>query len=320
MPSNVLLTGAGQVGAQMIRILNEDYNVTPVVLDLRFDWEYLDTIVPRDWYVPIEGSILDGELVKNVLNDHQINRISHSAAVLPMRVGHDPHPGFFEVNVQGTSSLLFAALDAGVERFLMFSTNGVYQFRDHGVDAPVDEDYPTGLSVHNSYGNSKATAEYLLKELTRAGKIEGRIIRPGEIYGPVCKRKGDDELYWKSMIDAAITGEHYVLEGHPEHRLDWVYCKDVANAACNILMLQDVPSEAYNATFGKCMGIYDIKEELDRQFPGNRVEIVNCGKGGWNFPQSNERLRKELGVSPRFDLASGIKDYADWFLRTQGEK
>lgn len=313
MTEQVLLTGAGQVGAQMIKILNEDYGVRPYVLDLCFDFNYLDTIVPRDWYTPIVGSVLDSALISRTLKDFSISRISHSAAILPMRVGHDPHPGFFEVNVHGTSNMIFQAMDAGVQRFLMFSTNGVYQFREHGVLAPVDEDYPTGLSSHNSYGNSKVTAEYLLKELTNAGMIEGHILRPGEIYGPVFKRSGDDPLYWRAMFDAAILGQPYTLKGHPEHLLDWVYCKDVARAACLVLMAETVPRIAYNISFGKCMGIYNIKEELDRRYPGNKVRLEACGEGGWGYPLSMRRIKEDLQFTPNYSLADGIDDYVKWF-------
>ncbi|WP_020406909.1 NAD-dependent epimerase/dehydratase family protein [Hahella ganghwensis] len=309
---HVLLTGAGQVGAQMIKLLHQHYGVTPVVMDIQFNWEYLDTLVERDWFIPVEGSILDTELVEETLRKYQIRHISHSAAVLPMRVGHDPHPGFFEVNVHGTAGVIFAALRQGVENFVMFSTNGVYQFREHGVSGPVNEDYPTGLSVHNSYGNSKATVEYLLKELTLAGRINGRVLRPGEIYGPVFSRPGDTEIYWKSMFDAAIQGRPFTLEGHPEHRLDWVYGKDVAQAATTLLMSDEVPGFAYNVTYGQCMGIYDIKDALDKLYPGNEVVLKDCSRGGWNYPLDNGRLKKELGVVPAYDLEAGIKDYAAW--------
>lgn len=313
MTDQVLITGAGQVGAQMIKILNEEYGVRPLVLDLCFNFDYLDTIIPRDWYIPISGSVLDSPLIEKTLKDYSISRISHSAAILPMRVGHDPHPGFFEVNVHGTSNMIFQAMAGGVQRFLLFSTNGVYQFRDHAVLGPVDEDYPTGLSSHNSYGNSKATAEYLLKELVNAGMIEGHILRPGEIYGPVFRRSGDDPLYWRAMLDAAILGEAYTLKGHPEHLLDWVYCKDVARAACLVLMADKVPSIAYNISYGQCIGIYDIKKELDRRYPGNKISFEDCREGGWRFPLSMERIKTDLQFTPDYSLADGINDYINWF-------
>lgn len=312
MTEQVLLTGAGQVGAQMIRLLNREYGIKPVVLDIYFDWDYLDTVLEKDSFTAVEGSVLDGDLLRRVLRDYGIRRISHSAAVLPMRVGHDPHPGFFEVNVHGTSQVIFAALDADVEAFVMFSTNGVYQFREYGVSEPVSEDYPTGLGVHNAYGNSKATAEYLLKELTLSGRISGRVIRPGEIYGPVMSRPGEEPIYWKAMFDAAITGEPFTLYGHPEHRLDWIYAKDVARAAVNALMADTLPSFAYNVTYGRCMGIYDIKAALDELYPHNRVTLEQCGQGGWSHPLDNRRMIDELGVTPAFDLKAGIRDYAVW--------
>ncbi|MDV2079963.1 NAD-dependent epimerase/dehydratase family protein [Marinobacter xestospongiae] len=314
MIDQVLLTGAGQVGAQMIQLLNLDYGIKPVVLDIQFDWSYLDTVVDRDSFIAVEGSVLDSQLLRQVMGDYGVRRISHSAAILPMRVGHAPHPGFFEVNVHGTSQVMFAALEQAVDTFVMFSTNGVYQFREYGVTEPVSENYPTGLGVHNSYGNSKAAAEYLLKELTLAGRINGRVIRPGEIYGPVASRSGEEPIYWQAMFNAAMSGESFSLVGHPEHRLDWVYAKDVARAAVAALMADSLPSFAYNVSYGKCMGIYDIKAALDRLYPGNRVTLDHCDRGGWQFPLDNRRMIEELGVAPAFDLEAGIRDYASWFL------
>lgn len=313
MTEQVLLTGAGQVGAQMIRLLNRDYGIRPIVLDVKFDRQYLDTIVDPEGYVAVEGSVLDGVLLRHVMQTYGITRVSHSAAVLPMRVGHAPHPGFFEVNVHGTSQAIFAALECGVEAFLMFSTNGVYQFREHEVVAPVSEDFPVGLSLHNSYGNSKVTAEMLLRELTMAGRIAGRVIRPGEIYGPVLSGEGEEPIYWKAMFDAAIEGRPYTLSGHPEHRLDWVYAKDVANAAVKLLMSETVPGFAYNAAFGQCRGIYDLKAVIDRLYPGNQVQLEDCSRGGWEFPLDSSRLEIDLGVSFKYDLEAGLRDYATWF-------
>jgi nucleoside-diphosphate-sugar epimerase len=302
------------VGAQITELLARRYEMQPVVLDLCFQWDYLDTIVERDQFVAVDGSILDRALIEDLIREYEITDILHTAAVLPMRVGHDPHPGFYKVNTWGTANLLFTARDSGVDRFLMFSTNGVYQFREHGVNGPVTEDYPSGLIEHDSYGSSKATAESLLKELTAAGDIEGRIVRPGEIFGPVMSREGDDPIYWKAMIDAAIEGEPFVLESHPEHRLDWVYAEDVAEVAVRAL-IEDSSHIAYHAAREACVGIYDMKDVLDRIFPTNNVSLEDCGSGGWEYPLSMERVREDLEYEPQFDLEAGIRAYKDWYIK-----
>lgn len=312
MKKQVLITGIGLVGAQVARILIDDFGIKPYLLDIRFDKEYLATIFDTGKAEFIQGNILDGKLIAEILKKHRIDRVLHLAAVLPMRVGHDAHPGFYQVNSWGTSNLLFCAVDASVERFVMTSTNGVYQFRTHEVTGPVEPDYPTGLSEHNSYGNSKAVAEYLLKELVADGKIDAKILRPGEIYGPVLNREGHEPIYWKAMLDAAIEGKPFLLENHIEHRLDWVYAKDVAEIAVRLLLNDDVRNTAFNASYEKIMGIYDWKKAIDELFPGNRIELVNCSKGGWNHPLSMKRVKEELDYTPRYDLHQGIMDYMDW--------
>ncbi len=312
---SILLTGVGMVGAQLMRKLAADHGVRPVALDLAPHRAFLDTILDPSSYDLIEGSILDRPLVERVLREHGITRIVHTAAVLPMRVGHDAHPGFYQVNTWGTANLMFAAAACGVKRFVMFSTNGVYQFRQHPVNGPVAEDFPSGLSPHNSYGNSKAAAEYLLRELTSEGRLDGKIVRPGEIYGPVMTRPGDDPIYWKAMFDAAIDGRPYVLEGHPEHRLDWAYSKDVAELALRVLMAPTTPHVEYHAAYGRCMGIYDLKAALDAAFPGNRVTLNACAKGGWNHPLSGQRARADLDFTPAYDLTAGLADYVEWYRR-----
>ena len=308
---NILISGAGMVGAQIARILIEEYQLRPILLDVKFDREYLASIFDLEKAFLIEGNILDSEFKQNVLDPHSVDRMIHTAAVLPMRVGHDAHPGFYQVNSWGTSNLLFQAAAADLKRFVMFSTNGVYQFRSNPVTAPVTEDYPSGLSAHNSYGNSKAVAEFLLKELVQDGALNANIIRPGEIFGPV-RQSGDHAIYWKEMIDAAIDGETFRMESEPEHRLDWVYAKDVAEIAVRLVLSDNTPNIEYHATMSQVLGIYDWKETLNQRFPDNKVELINCDKGGWQYPLSMERVKHDLDFVPQYDLQKGIEDYLAW--------
>jgi UDP-glucose 4-epimerase len=318
MKTTVMLTGAGMVGAQIIKLLHDEYGEKPAVLDTRFQWDYLDTVISRDEYVPLQGSVLDRPCLERAIQEMGIRRVLHTAAVLPMRVGHDAHPGFYEVNTWGTSNLLFTCADAALDRFVMFSTNGVYQFKDNEVTGPVTEDFPSGLSRHNSYGNSKAAAEYLLRELVQDGRIDAKIIRPGEIYGPVMNRAGDNPIYWAAMFNAAIEERPFVIKGHPEHRLDWVYAKDVARVATLALMADSTAHIEYHAASGRVSGVYDLLDALDRVFPGHHVRLENCGSGGWNYPLSMERAKRDFSFEPQFDLDAGLRDYAHWYCMQNG--
>ena len=126
---NVLITGMGLVGTQLVKKLNQNRDSKPIVLDINFFWPYIETIIDRNDFIAVEGSILDEVLITEVLRKYEIDCIVHTAAILPMRVGHAAHPGFFKVNTWGTANLMFLGREAHVSRFVMFSTNGVYQFR-----------------------------------------------------------------------------------------------------------------------------------------------------------------------------------------------
>lgn len=313
MNSNVLVAGAGMVGSQVLQLLANESGVTPVALDIDFDEEFLSSIVDLSEIECEQGSILDREFVDRVLQVHDIDAIVNTAAVLPMRVGHDPHPGFFKVNAWGVPNLMFAAIDADVDRFIQFSTNGVYQFEQNRVDGPISEEYPVGLNQKNSYADSKATSESLLAEIRQNESIEGAVLRPGEIYGPVAEKPDDDPIYWKQMIDRAVRNEPFVLDEHPEHRLDWVYVKDVAKLATELLLAKNIPHFAYNASYGKVVGIYDIKDTLDDLYPDNEIELRNCERGGWQYPLDMSRAKEDFGYVPTYDLHEGVRDYARWY-------
>ncbi|GAF71268.1 unnamed protein product [marine sediment metagenome] len=121
-------------------------------------------------------------------------------------------------------------------------------------------------------------------------------------------------IYWKQMLNAAIEGREFVLDGHPEHRLDWVYSKDVACLACKLLFCEKTPNMEYNASYSKCIGIYDFISCLDKIFPGHKVKLKNCERGGWKYPLCMDRAKQDIDFMPQFSLESGINDYINWYL------
>jgi nucleoside-diphosphate-sugar epimerase len=88
-----------------------------------------------------------------------------------------PDAYFFDVNVNGTRSLLAAAQAAGVKRFVYGSTIGVYG--EYAGTALDEETPPQPLNV---YGRSKLAAEGVVKEA--AGVMDISIVRISETYGP----------------------------------------------------------------------------------------------------------------------------------------
>ncbi|MCL6285232.1 polysaccharide biosynthesis protein [Ruegeria sp. 2012CJ41-6] len=115
--------------------------------------------------VPVLGSVTDPRQVSRVLDDHGVQVVLHAAAYkhVPL-VEANPLPGLAN-NVLGTQTLARAAADAGIERFILISSDKAVR--------------PT-----NVMGASKRLAELVVQDLaTRHGQTVFTMVRFGNVLG-----------------------------------------------------------------------------------------------------------------------------------------
>jgi nucleoside-diphosphate-sugar epimerase len=108
-----------------------------------------------------------------------------------------PDAYFFDVNVNGTRTLVEAAREAGVKRFVYGSTIGVYGESDGQV---LDEGTPP--RPVNVYGRSKLAAEELVNSYAKSLNVT--IVRISETYGP-----GDFRLL--KLFGAINRGRFFII-------------------------------------------------------------------------------------------------------------
>ncbi len=206
----IMVTGAGgSVGAQLC---HQILNLRPKRLVL-FDLSELALYtVHRDLgalpmaagidIVPILGSVCDARLVGGVLSDHTVDVIFHAAAYkhVPL-VEANPLAGLTN-NVIGTRVLAEAAQTAGIERFILISTDKAVR--------------PT-----NVMGASKRLAELVVQDMAkRPGNTAFSLVRFGNVLGssgsviplfrdqiaaggPVTLTHDDVTRYFMSLSEAA---------------------------------------------------------------------------------------------------------------------
>lgn len=86
------------------------------------------------------------------------------------------YQGYFRDNVQATKNLIEAAKRAGVNKWVNFSTVGVYGPSESGID----EDAP--FNANTDYGITKAMAEEALHEAAQQEGWTVRTIRPSAVF------------------------------------------------------------------------------------------------------------------------------------------
>ncbi|MGW6296875.1 UDP-glucose 4-epimerase GalE [Streptomyces sp. NPDC055058] len=178
--------GAGYIGAHVARAM-ADAGEDVVALD------DLSAGVPARLPAGIplvEGSALDGALVRKVLAEHGVTGVVHLAARKQVAESVARPTRYYRENVGGLATLLEAVADAGVGRFVFSSSAAVYG--DPGVDL-ITEDAP--CAPVNPYGETKLAGEWLVRAAGRAHGMATVCLRYFNVAGAAAPELADTGVF-----------------------------------------------------------------------------------------------------------------------------
>jgi UDP-glucose 4-epimerase len=284
--------GAGYIGAHVVRALLEA-GLEPVVVD-DLSSGHLDFVPPQ---LPFErGSILDGGMLLRAFRDHQVTGVIHIAGFKYAGVSVQRPLHTYEQNVDGTSVLLGAMQEAGIDRIVFSSSAAVYGTPD--VDL-VTEDTPK--APESPYGETKLIGEWLLRDQEVATGLRHTSLRYFNVVG-----SGYPDVYDTSphnlfplVFEALVTGGTPRINGDdyptPDgtNVRDYVHVSDISAAhvaAARRLDAGESVEAAYNlgsgdgvsvaeimAAMARVTGI-DFTPEIAPRRPGDPARIVATGE------------------------------------------
>jgi len=213
MDEPVLLTGAGgRVGQAILRHLGE-----------RFEWRLLDREPLSNAKLPA-GVDADDVFISDITDDATVRHVVDGCRAV-IHLAGDPRPeapwdSVLQNNIDGTQTMLEAAVDTGVEKFVFASSNhavGAYE-----TDARTPEMYRTDDEFRldgtelprpsNLYGVSKATGEVLGRYYHDHHDLSVVNVRIGNLtegHPPIDYERG--QAMWLSYRDCAHLFERCVL-------------------------------------------------------------------------------------------------------------
>jgi UDP-glucose 4-epimerase len=156
--------GAGYIGSHVVRAFREAGEAVVVIDSLTSGHA---EFVPDD--VPfVRGTLLDGDLVRHTLAEHDVSGVVHLAGFKYAGVSVSRPLLTYQQNVTGTATLLEQMAAAGVGRIVFSSSAATYGTPD--VDL-VTERTPT--HPESPYGESKLIGEWLIADQARAATLGG---------------------------------------------------------------------------------------------------------------------------------------------------
>jgi nucleoside-diphosphate-sugar epimerase len=211
----IFVSGAlGFIGAHFVeRALAAGHSITGLYRGANGDKAELLRKFTAQGAMLLQRDLLEPDSYAELLQD--VDCICHFAAAFKGSGHSEEH--FTRVNVVGTDTLLSAGARAGVKRYVLCSTAGIYGQRLTGLTDETATPQPW-----NGYERSKHVAEERLRQRAAELGIEYVILRPAVVYGP-----RDDRLL--KLFRAAAKGR-FPLFGAGNGRRHMVYVTDVAEA------------------------------------------------------------------------------------------
>ncbi|MHC4355184.1 MAG: dTDP-glucose 4,6-dehydratase, partial [Planctomycetota bacterium] len=181
----ILVTGgAGFIGSNFVRmVLSEHPDCFVVNLDkLTYagNLENLAEFMEHENHRFVKGDICDGSLVEKLIDECRIDAIVNFAAESHVDRSITEPKAFIDANIAGTLTLLEAARDKNLARFVQVSTDEVYG--SLGPEGMFTEQTP--LSPNSPYSASKAGADLLVRAFGHTWGVKYNITRCSNNYGP----------------------------------------------------------------------------------------------------------------------------------------
>ena len=302
---SLLVTGgAGFVGSHFVKRRRLSYpREHLVVLDLLTYAGRRESLAGVPGVTFVEGDVCDGALVARVLAEHCVKRIVHLAAETHVDRSIFGPLAFTRTNVLGTATLVEAARQAGVARFVHVSTDEVYG--DLGPsDPPFSEQSP--LAPRSPYAASKAGAEHLIRAYATTYRFPVIVTRASNTYGPFQL----PEKLVPRMILRAMEDRSLPVYGDGLNVRDWLHVDDHA-AALDLVLERGEDFETYNvggrdertnlAVVEAILGILDKPRSL--------VEFVNDRPGhDRRYALDDTKIEQKLGFSRTRAFDEGLRD------------
>jgi len=308
MTTLLVTGGSGFIGSNFIRYFIDSHPDVDVVnldkLTYAGNPDNLRDIEDHSRYSFIRGDICDPAVVRTAMK--KADQVVHFAAESHVDRSIRDGSVFVRTNVLGTHTLLQAAHDRGIKKFVHVSTDEVYgsvrkgSFRERDI-----------LSPSSPYSASKAGSDLLALSYCRTHGLPVVVTRCTNNYGPYQFPEKLIPLFITNLME----GKKVPLYGNGKNVRDWIYVLDHCRAI-DFLLESGEPGEAYNIGGGV--------EKTNTQITGMLLKLLGSGKDMIEHvadrPGHDQRYSldctklRNMGWRPEYDFGQALWQTVQWYV------
>lgn len=203
-------------------------------------------------------------------------------------------------NVEGTASVVEAARQQKVKRFVYSASSSCYG---------VPEKYPTNekspIQTKYPYALTKYMGEQMVLHWSQVYKLPSVVLRLGNVYGPRSRTSGAYGAVIGTFLAQKLNGKPYTVVGDGTQKRDFLYVTDCARAfyaAAQSL----VSGEIYNVGSDAPQSVNRLMEllggETDKVYMPKRPAEPDL------IYLDTEKIKRDLGWKPAVSFEEGIRE------------
>ncbi len=260
----------------------------------------------------VEGDIRDRALLGALFEKHRFTAVAHLAAMAGVRVSVDDPWLYYDVNLTGTLNLLDAGRAHGRPNFVFAGTSSAY---GNTAQVPFIETDAADRPLA-PYPASKRSAELLGHAYHHIHGLDFTALRFFTVYGP----RGRPDMLAYKILDAMRTGESMPLYNGGQMHRDWTFVSDIVQG---IVAATDrrLGYEVINIGRGEPVLLSDFVRDLET-LAGRKAPVTSepMMRADVSYTYADiTKARKLLGYEPQVSVASGVKQFYDWYCAAVGK-
>jgi len=339
---NVLITGAsGWLGINLINAFLKGIDLYPETHNLSENTS-INVFIPRtekeklfnlfgDKINYFYGDITSKEECQNFLSYFREGTIFHLVGIIHPKKISD----LYKINLQGTKNICYSAIDAGLEKIIVLSSNSPFGLNR---DQKSPFDHTSDYKPYFNYGRSKMLMEKFIREIEEKKLINTVLVRAMWFYGPYQPSRQNlfFQMINKGKVPLVGSGNNLRSMSNTEnlsYGLILTYLKEKSNGnsywiadrkpysqieiinTVRSVLLKEFSINSIDKNI-KLPGIFSdfayIADMIIQKIGLYNSKIHVLSELSKDIFCSIKKTEEDLGYNPKIDLSFGLKRNFDW--------
>ncbi|MGN6340311.1 MAG: SDR family NAD(P)-dependent oxidoreductase [Ginsengibacter sp.] len=253
-----------------------------------------------------KADIRDDKALNQIFSSNQVDVVIHLAAKAGVRPSIESISEYYDVNINGTISLLESMRKNGIKKMVFASSSSIY---GNNQKVPFSEDDRVDNPI-SPYASTKKSGELLCHVYSHLYNFDITCLRFFTVYGP--RQRPDLAIHkFTKLIQENKPIPFY---GDGSSSRDYTYIEDIVNGiSCALNHLEGY--KIYNLGESKVITLKKLVEVIETIL-GKKAVLnqlpMQQGDVSRTFADIS-KARAEIGYNPAYDFETGMKKFVDWY-------